>query len=194
MLFAVRYGIAKGLRSVTACQRIERGLLRDKVIASFSQPERLMNFKKGLLLLLVGVGVAYGEGSDTNNPIQDLQQKIDESKKIAVTLPTTTPFDSDPKLRDIYLDQYQAGYRNIVADLKLFQFPENFFKDHHMSERIFNVYMQGWVDGTSKALKDHPEKAPVYPTIDKTGSERISPTPDTGLYIDSSKARVNIQK
>ena len=151
-------------------------------------------FRTLAMVGLLGVGMVYGESADTNGTLLDLQRKIEESKKIAVTLPATTPFDSDPKLRDIYLDQYQAGYRNIVADLKLIQFPENFFKDHHMTERIFNVYMQGWRDGTSKALKDHPEKVPVYPTIHKTGSERILTTPDTGLYIDSSKAGVNIEK
>lgn len=63
-----------------------------------------------------------------------------------------------------------------------------------MTERIFNVYMQGWSDGTVKALKDHPEKAPVYPTIYKTDSSGVLSKPDTGLYVDPSKAGVNIQK
>jgi hypothetical protein len=154
-----------------------------------------MNLFKTLAMVgLVGVGVVYGEDADTNNPWQDFQQKIEESKKIFVCLPTSTPFDSDPKLRDIYLDQYQAGYRNIVADLKLSLFPEIFFKDHHMTERIFNVYIQGWNDGTGKALKDHPEKMQVCPTIYKTDIRGLLSSPDTGLYIDSSKAGVNIQK
>jgi hypothetical protein len=154
-----------------------------------------MNFFKTLAMVgLVGVSVVYGESVDTNNPKQDSQQRIEESKKIFVYLPTSTPFDSDPKLRDIYLKQYQAGYRNIVADLKPSQFPENLFKDHHMTERIFNVYIQGWNDGTGKALKDHPEKMQVCPTIYKTDIRGLLSSPDTGLYIDSSKAGVNIQK
>lgn len=56
------------------------------------QPQQPMNFRKGLLLLLVGVGVAYGESSETN--------KIVEIKTQILAFPKDTEI-SDKDLQDV---------------------------------------------------------------------------------------------
>lgn len=153
-----------------------------------------MNLFRILVMIgLVGVGIVSGESADTNNSMLDLKQRIEGSKKIFVSLPAITPFDSVPKLRELYLEQYQAGYRNVVAELHLdpdFRFD---FKKG-VTEPVFKAVTQGWSDGTMKALKDHPEKVKVCPTIYKTDIKGILPASDKGLYIDPSKAGVNVQK
>lgn len=158
-----------------------------------------MNFFKTLAMVeLVGVGMACESiGADSKDTKPDLQKKIEESKKIFVNLPDATPFDSDPKLRALYLHEYQAGYINIVAELYLkpdFRFD---FKKG-VKEADFKASTQGWSHGTMKALKDHPEKlkitpAGVTPAVDITNFSGIYRKTDKGLYIESSKAGLDIQ-
>ena len=78
-----------------------------------------------------------------------MQASLLRVRDYPVPLPKTTPYDSDPTAREVYLKTFQHGYRNGMA-------------------RVFNTlcgakwkYMeaeqQGWGDGQSQAVKDHPE-------------------------------------
>lgn len=148
-----------------ACQRVRRELPGDKVSVGFPQPEQSMILRKGLLLLLVGVGVVYGEDKSSNaHSSESLEQlvknqpsedqdlmRLRAAKKLPVPLPPTTPYDSDSKKKAVYLEEYQRGYRSILAAVDI---------GCHMGVKgeTFQAYQDGWTAGIKAARKDHPEK------------------------------------
>lgn len=81
----------------------------------------------------------------------DVAARIAAVQKIPVPLPEKTPFDSSRKAREIYLEEYCAGYRAVLAAV---------FVDCHIGVLgpYFEAFQQGWTDGKNAALTAHPEK------------------------------------
>ena len=125
------------------------------------------------------------------------QKQMQESKEIPVPLPPTTPFGSDPKARAVYLENYQTAYRYFMASLNY-----QGMDSHCGAEKsLFTAYLQGQKDGISQAVRDQ-MKDLIFRGSSKDYTKWIA-TPeggrvpwinsDTGLYIDSSKAGLNIK-
>ena len=127
-----------------------------------------MNFFKTLAIVgVMGVGMVYGEEGSSNSKSSnsldksnrslitaeqdDTIKRLQAAKKLPVPLPPTTPYDSDPKKRSVYLEEYQSGYRTILAAVEV---------DCHMGVKgeTFHAYQDGWLDGKHAGIKDHPEK------------------------------------
>jgi hypothetical protein len=126
-----------------------------------------MNFRTLALVGLLCVGMVYGEDGSSNaassNSLDksnkslipaeqdDTLTRLQAAKKLQIPLPLTTPYDSDPKKRDVYLEEYQSAYRSILAAVDI---------GCHMGVKgvTFLAYQDGWTAGIKAARKDHPEK------------------------------------
>jgi len=145
--------------------------------------------------LLVMGSLGYGEEEKAQAiKSKPTQEQIREAQKIPAPLPPTTPFDSDPKAKAVYLENYQTAYRYFMAglDYQGMDFPD---------KSLFKAYLQGQKDGISQAVRDQ-MKGLIFYGSSKDYTKRIV-TPeggrvqwinsDTGLYIDASKANVQIK-
>ena len=148
-----------------------------------------------LVGFLIMASLVYGQEAKPQEIKSKLtQEQIREAQKIPVSIPPTTPFDSDPKAKDVYLENYQTAYRYFMAglDYQGMDFPD---------KSLFKAYLQGQKDGISQAVRDQMKDLIFHPSS-KDYPERIA-TPegirvpwinsDTGLYIDASKAGVHIK-
>ena len=124
-------------------------------------------FKTIAMVGLVGVGMAYGENESSNAAsnasldelnkkstpvVRDIMlERLQAAKKLPVPIPPTTPYDSDSKKKSVYLEEYQRGYRSILAAVDI---------GCHMGVmgETFSAYQDGWTDGIKAGKKDHPEK------------------------------------
>lgn len=161
-----------------------------------------MKLSKTFLMVGLLLMACFEYGQEAKEKAQDIKPKptrkqIQESNKISVSLPLTTPFDSDPKAKAPYLDNYQKAYRYFTAGL---DFQKMDF--HYGAEKsLFNAYLQGQKDGISQAVRNQ-MKDLIFHGSSKSYTKEIA-TPisgrgrwfnyDTGLYIDSSKANVQIK-
>lgn len=87
-------------------------------------------------------------------PVRDKDDSIERLKiarKLPVPEPATTPYDSDSKAKEVYLNEYRSGYRSILAAVDI---------GCHMGVKglYFNAFQDGWSDGIEAAKKNHPEK------------------------------------
>ena len=78
-------------------------------------------------------------------------KRIEAARKIDVPLPAKTPFDADPKEREVYLQEYRSAYRLVLAMVQV---------DCHMGVKGYyeKAFQQGWKDGRDAAMNAHPEK------------------------------------
>ena len=79
-------------------------------------------------------------------------QRIEGVRKSDIPLPKVTPYDSDPKARAVYLEEYSAAYRLVLAEV---------MGDCHMAVKgsYENAVRDGWRDGKKAAMQTYPEKA-----------------------------------
>ncbi len=84
--------------------------------------------------------------------LDNISAQLAAVQKIPVPIPEKTLFDNDPKARAIYLEEYCAGYRTVLATVII---------DCHMGVKgpYLEAMQQGWADGKNAALKAYPEKA-----------------------------------
>jgi ankyrin repeat protein len=82
----------------------------------------------------------------------DSVKRLKAARQLPVKAPVSTPYDSDPQAREVYLEEYRAGYRSILAAVDIIC---------HMGVKgpTFEAFQAGWSDGKKAATKDHPEKA-----------------------------------
>ena len=80
------------------------------------------------------------------------EERLAQAKERPVPEPPQTPFDSDPKAREIYLLNYRGGYRTILAEVMI---------DCHMGVAgpYLKAMQRGWQDGLTAGRKQYPEKA-----------------------------------
>lgn len=144
---------------------------------------------------LIMASLVYGQEAKPQEIKSKLtQEQIRKSQNIPALLPPTTPFDSDPKAKAVYLENYQTAYRYFLAglDYQGMDFPD---------KSLFKAYLQGQKDGISQALRDQMKDLIFHPSSkDYTGriaTPERSRVPwinsDAGLYIDASKADVHIK-
>jgi hypothetical protein len=104
-----------------------------------------MKIISSVLLAALPISAAY---SDEPSP----DARIEATKGIKIPLPKITPYDADSEAKAVYLQEYTKAYRLILAAVLV---------DCHMGIKGYyeNAFQDGWVDGRSAAIKDHPEKA-----------------------------------
>lgn len=83
---------------------------------------------------------------------RDPLERLIAARRLPVKDPASTPFDSDPAARKVYLEEYRAGYRSILAGVDV---------ACHMGVKgpDFEAYQAGWRAGKEAARKDNPGKA-----------------------------------
>ena len=82
----------------------------------------------------------------------DSVKRLEAARQLPVNEPTTTPYDNNPQAREVYLEQYRAGYRSILAAVDI---------GCHIGVKgsHLKAFQDGWNDGIATGKKDHPEKA-----------------------------------
>jgi hypothetical protein len=135
------------------------------------------------LKLLCCVAAVYSlvqHGALRASDIDDVTARIAAAQKITVPVPEKTLFDSDPKARKIYLEEYCAGYRTVLASV---------VTDCHMGVKgpYLEAFQQGWEDGKNSALKAHPEKAAELIGIPSVQYNTVVKEPETTTPRPSSK-------
>jgi len=108
----------------------------------------------------------------------DSVKRLKAARLLPVKDPASTPYDNDPQAREVYLEEYRAGYRSILAAVDI---------GCHMGVNgpTFEAYQAGWKAGKEAAASDHPEKAAemmgvpleVYINARKSNSTRENPSP-----------------
>ncbi len=94
--------------------------------------------------ILILMGNAYSS--------DDVIARIELARKLEVPVPKATPYDSDPKAREIYLEEYTKAYRLVVAEVVV--------GCHMTVNGRYKAAMQdGWNDGRRAAMRRYPEKA-----------------------------------
>lgn len=103
----------------------------------------------GLAFFLVHVTASANPLSPP--PVNETPKRLKAASLLPVPQPISTPYDKDPVAKKIYLDQFNAGYRTVLAAVTF---------DCHMGVRgpYLEAFQQGWSDGIKAAKKDHPEK------------------------------------
>jgi len=100
---------------------------------------------------IVCSNAGFAGSDDSNSRWKDQQGRFEETKAIPIPVPSVTPFDSDPKARQIYLDEYRAAYRTILAKINV---------DCRMS--VKGPYQKasdtGWRNGMRAAIERYPER------------------------------------
>lgn len=78
-------------------------------------------------------------------------KRLKAARHLPVKDPASTPYDSNSQAREVYLEEYRAGYRSILAAVDIIC---------HMGVKgpTFEAFQAGWNDGKKAARKDHPEK------------------------------------
>jgi hypothetical protein len=113
----------------------------------------MRNFLRHLLVgLMFGLWADVAPCGDSEvHPPDSISERIEAAQKIPVPQPKTTPYDSDPKAKAIYTEEYIKAYRLILAAVMV---------DCHMGVKgpYEKAFQDGWVDGRKTAMKDHPEK------------------------------------
>lgn len=132
------------------------------------------------LLCVAAVYSLMLPGATRGSEQDDVAARIAAVQKIPVPMPEKTPFDSNRKAREIYLEEYCAGYRTVLAAV---------FVDCHMGVLgpYFDAFQQGWTDGKNAALTAHPEKAADLLGIPWDQYKAIIEEPKTPTSRTSSK-------
>jgi len=106
--------------------------------------------------LLVGtvLGLFASEAVCADSEVSQLDpliKRIKAAQKIIVPEPLNTPYDSDPKAKAIYTEEYIKAYRLILAAVMV---------DCHLGVKgpYEKAFEDGWVDGQNTAMKRHPNK------------------------------------
>ncbi len=81
----------------------------------------------------------------------DAGERLKAARQLPVKDPASTPYNNDPLAREVYLEEYRAGYRSVLAVVSI---------DCHTGIKgpTFGAFQAGWNDGKNVATKDHPEK------------------------------------